>query len=188
MRTSPLRIFALAIFAACALPQAGSAQPTLPMPVSELSIKAAYLFKFAGYVEWPPDSQSDALEPFVIGVLASDPFADELARITAGRTVNDRTISVRRIKADEPLGDVDILFVGEHDRKRLDQLLVPARQLPILTVTETVGAIPDGSIINFTQDKDRVRFEISLYFAEQSMLKLNSRLLAVADSVHRGPE
>ena len=188
MRSFPLRIFVLAILAAWACPRVGYTQPTLPMPVSELSIKAAYLFKFAGYVEWPSDAQSDALDPFVIGVLASDPFADELARITAGRTINDRTISVRRIKADEPLGDVDILFVGEHDRKRLDQLLVPARQLPILTVTETVGAIPDGSIINFTTEKQRVRFEVSLAAAEQSRLKLSSRLLAVAARVQRTTE
>ena len=185
MRNSTLRIFALAALVAWAFPQAGSGQPIQPMPVSELSIKAAYLFKFAGYVEWPPDTQSGAQEPFIIGVLASDPFADELARITAGRTIADRPIRVRRIKADEPLGDVDILFVGEHDRKRLDQLLVPARQLPILTVTETTGAIAAGSIINFTTENQRVRFEVSLPAAEQSRLKLSSRLLAVAAHVHR---
>ncbi|MGB5132102.1 MAG: YfiR family protein [Steroidobacteraceae bacterium] len=188
MRTAPLRIFALALLAACASLQVGSAQPTVPLPVSELSIKAAYLYKFAGYVEWPPDAQSDTLEPFVIGVLASDTFADELAKITAGRTINNRPISVRRIKADEPLGGVEILFVAEHDRNRLDQLLVPARQLPILTVTETVGAISAGSIINFTTEKQRVRFEVSLAAAEHSRLKLSSRLLAVAARVHRTTE
>jgi hypothetical protein len=70
----------------------------------------------------------------------------------------------------------------------LSQLLSVARDKPILTVTESEGALSSGSIINFTLDQDRVRFEISLYAAERSQLKLNARLLAVAQDVHRGPE
>lgn len=188
MPTTLLRVFTLCLLAVWASPQASLAQSNAPFQVSELSIKAAYLYKFASYVEWPADTQADAMTPFMIGVLGSDSLADELARITVGRTINDRSISIRQVEADEPLGDLDILFVGERDQKRLDQLLLPARELPILTVTDTDGAMSAGSIINFTTEKQRVRFEVSLAAAEQSRLKLSSRLLAVAERVHRAPE
>jgi hypothetical protein len=90
--------------------------------------------------------------------------------------------------AGDSFDDLQILFIGSQARPGERGLLADARSRPILTVTESAGALAEGSIINFTQDNDRVRFEISLYAAEQSQLKLNSRLLAVADAVHRGPE
>ena len=158
-----------------------------PAPVSANSVKAAFLYKFAGYVEWPA-SPADTDAPITIGVAAADPFAAELAEITRGRTVAGRPINVRRVAADDSFDGLQILFIANQGRGGERGLLANARSRPILTVTESAGALADGSIINFTQDKDRVRFEISLYSAEQSMLKLNSRLLAVADSVHRGPE
>jgi hypothetical protein len=156
-------------------------------PVAASSVKAAFLYKFASYVEWP-DSASPAAEPITIGVAGADPFAAELAEITRGRTIAGRTINVRRVAPDDTFEGLQILFIANQARGGERGLLASARSRPILTVTESAGALAAGSIINFTQDKDRVRFEISLYAAEQSMLKLNSRLLAVADSVHRGPE
>ena len=90
---------------------------------------------------------------------------------------------------EKPLLETVMLHAdGNQSRAAERGLLDSARSRPILTVTESAGALDAGSIINFTQENDRVRFEISLYAAEQSMLKLNSRLLAVADSVHRRPE
>jgi len=188
MRTALFKTFALALLLAWIGPRAVFAQSSAPLQATELGIKAAYLYKFASYVEWPPDAQADPLTPFIIGVLGSAPIAEELAKITIGRTINDRSISVRQIKANDSFGDLDVLFVVEHDRKRLDELLLPAREMPILTVTETSGAMSAGSIINFTTEKQRVRFEVSLAAAEQSRLKLSSRLLAVAGRVHRAPE
>ena len=73
-------------------------------------------------------------------------------------------------------------------REELPRLLEATREQPILTVTESAGAIADGSIINFTVDAERVRFEVSLYAAELSRLRLNARLLAVAQAVYREPE
>ena len=166
---------------------AGRTQPVANAPVSERSIKAAYLCKFAGYVQWP-DSQTDAAGPLTIGVLNSGAMMEELTRITAGRRISDRQVLIRQIESGDPLDGLHMLFVGERDRERLDDLLLPARQLPILTVTESVGALAGGSVINFTIDRERVRFEVSLPAAERSQLKLSSRLLAVAQRVQRVPE
>jgi hypothetical protein len=155
--------------------------------VSERSVKAAFLYKFASYVEWP-DTEAKTDAPITIGVVGATDFARELAEITANRTVSSRRISVRRLTTDNSLDGLDILFIAKEERDHMSELLSAARDRPILTVTESDGALSSGSIINFTVDQDRVRFEISLYAAEKSQLRLNSRLLAVAQDVHRGPE
>jgi YfiR/HmsC-like len=172
----------LAIGALCLGADAGRGQPAAAAPPAERSIKAAYLYKFAGYVEWP---DSGGAQPLTIGVLESNEMASELARITAGRRINERPVHVRRLTGGDSLAGLHVLFVGGEDRERLDDLLEPARALPILTVTESTGALATGSVINFTIDHERVRFEVSLPAAERSNLKLSSRLLAVAQRVQR---
>jgi hypothetical protein len=155
-------------------------------PVAANSLKAAFLYKFASYVEWPDGAAQDA--PITIGVAAAEPFAAELAELTQGRTVAGHMITVRRVMAGDSFDGLQILFIAAAARNTERNLLATARSLPILTVTESMAGLAEGSVINFKQDRDRVRFEISLYAAERSRLKLNSRLLAVADSVHREPE
>jgi hypothetical protein len=88
----------------------------------------------------------------------------------------------------DSLDEVEILFIAREERDRSAQFLAAAQNRPILTVTESEGALSDGSIINFTLDQDRVRFEVSLYSAERSRLRLNARLLAVAQQVYRDSE
>lgn len=156
-------------------------------PVSERSVKAAFLYKFASYVQWP-NSDAAADSPIVIGVLGGSDFARELAEITTGRTVSNRPISIRRLDPTESVDGLDILFIGDEERDELPRVLLGVRNKPILTVTESAGAIADGSIINFTVDAERVRFEVSLYAAGLSQLRLNARLLAVAQAVYKEPE
>lgn len=167
-----------------ALARVVHAEDTGAVAVTERTVKAAYLFKFAGYVEWP-DGKSGASAPVTIGVLDARDMADELARITAGRLINDRPVQVRQISSSESLAGIHVLFVGDEAGDRLRELLLPVLERPILTVTESAGALASGSIINFTVDHERVRFEVSLPAAERSRLKLSSRLLAVAQRVQR---
>lgn len=163
------------------------AQAPPGVPATERSVKAVYLYKFASYVEWPEQVRS-ARTPMTIGVLDAAEMADELARITADRQVNDRPVLVRRLTAGDSLAGLDVLFVGAAGQDQLEEILLPALAMPILIVTESAGALADGSIINFTIDRERVRFEVSLPAAERSRLKLSSRLLAVAQRVQRRPE
>jgi hypothetical protein len=166
---------------------APSVEAQTPGPTaSERSVKAAFLYKFTEYVDWPATTGAQDA-PFTIGVLGSGAFADELLRMTEDRSVNRRFIEVRRLSANDAVDDLQVLFVAGDQRGRLGELLAPAQGRPILTVTESEGALADGSIINFTLSGDRVRFEISLDAAEASRLKLNSRLLAVAQSIHQSP-
>jgi YfiR/HmsC-like len=159
--------------------------PVFPQPeLAPSTVKAAFLYKFAGYVDWPEVHSGRAL---VIGVVGADDFARELEALTSGRSIEGRPIEVRRLGAREPLVDLDVLFIADTERPRLAELLGGARDLPILTVTESDGALASGSIINLTVVEDRMRFEVALYAADRSGLRLNSRLLAVAYRVHRKP-
>jgi hypothetical protein len=174
------RVALVSVLAATVLVGGGAAQQA-----SERTIKAAFLFKFAEYVEWPATLAQRRDNPFVFGVLGSGALADDLLRMTTDRTMDERPIRVRRLDPDDVLDDLQVLFIAADQKNKLDELLSSARGRPILTVTESEGALTNGSVINFTVDGERVRFEVSLDAAEASSLRLNSRLLAVAQRVYQ---
>jgi len=154
--------------------------------VLEQRIKAAFLYKFAGYVEWPASSFARPETPLTIGVIGNESLAMELVQAVAGRTVNDRNVVVKRLKPGESLAGIHILFIGRDEGARLAQLAQTARPRSILTVTESDGALAYGSMINFIVAERRIRFEMALDAAEKSGLKLSSRLRAVAQQVRTG--
>lgn len=188
MRRNATRVLAWAAsLGIVAYGAAGIAQPGAKSGFSEQSVEAAYLYKFAGYVRWP-DARAQTKAPIVIGVLGSDGFAQQLAQLTAGHTIDSRPINVRALDNGDSFDELDILFVGYRERRRLRGVLAPLSGRPILTVTDARGGLDDGSIINFTVRERRVRFEISLDAARRSRLHVSSRLLAVAERVKQGPE
>jgi YfiR/HmsC-like len=152
----------------------------------EHSVKAAFLYKFLGYVEWPAEAFTQPDTPIGIGVLSGGEIADELARIVSGRNVNGRPITVKRLKEGDSLAGIHMLFIGRSESARLSQLVKAAHQRPILTVTEAQGALTHGSVINFVLADSRVRFEVSLEAADRSGIKLSSRMLAVAYNLRGG--
>ncbi len=149
----------------------------------ESEVKAAFLYKFLGYIDWPATAFPKPDSPYVIGVFSADAIAEELAGIAAGRSVNGRPVVVRKIKEGEPLSGVHMLFIGRSAGVRQAQLLDIARQNSIVSVTETENGLAQGSVINFHLADGRVRFEVSLTAAEKSDFKFSSRLLSVASSV-----
>ena len=152
----------------------------------ERRVKAAFLYKFAGYVEWPARAFVRPDEPVVIGVVGADALADELAQVIAGRRVGNRPLATRRLSRVDATAGVHILFVGRGvERRQASELLARTRGEPVLTVTETGNGWPAGSVINFVIDDDKVRFEISAAAAERNGLHLGSQLLAVAREVRR---
>jgi hypothetical protein len=152
----------------------------------EHRVKAAFLYKFAGYVDWPAASFADAGTPITIGVVGAESLASELSAVVAGRTINNRNLAVRRLRAGDSLAGVHILFVGSAESSRLGQLARNAQTHAVLTVTESEGALDQGSMINFIVADRRVRFEVALDSAEKSGIRLSSRLLAVAQQVRTG--
>jgi hypothetical protein len=154
--------------------------------VTEQSIKAAYLYKFAAYVEWPEHVFASKSTPVTIGVYGADALAGELAEITAERTVQGRRIVTRLIRRDAVLDQLDgihILFIARSGVSDLAALAASASVHSVLVVTEDGEALGRGSVINFKPVDQRIRFDVSLASADKNHLKLSSRLLAVAEHV-----
>jgi hypothetical protein len=151
----------------------------------ERRVKAAFIFKFAGYVEWPEGAFPQADAPVTTAVVGDDELAAELAQTVAGRTVDGRSLLVRKPKALELPADVRILFIGRSETARLPQWVKMAQSRPLVIITEAAGALNYGSMINFLVIEQRVRFEISLEEVERRGLRLSSRLLAVAQNVRK---
>jgi len=150
---------------------------------AEAQIKAAFLYKFGGFIEWPPRAFARPDASFTIGVIGAEAIAAELEQLTAGRTVQDRPVVVRRLKPADALSGVQVLFVGRAESARLGEVLDAARSEPLLIVTESADALAKGSTINFVQEANRVRFDVALAQAERASLRISARLLAVARKV-----
>jgi len=148
------------------------------------AVKAAYLFRFAQYVEWP---DAPAGSPFVIAVSGADDVAVHLERLLPGMTVAGRQAVVRRVTRAQDLEGVHILFIGANAFARTRALRARAIEKPILVVTESENGIDGGAVINFIEVDRNLRFEISLNAADRSGLRINSALLSVAARVERRP-
>jgi hypothetical protein len=183
-----LRILACGYFAIAAVIVScpASAQPDRDPASLERRVKAAFLYKFVGYVQWPDGTFSRPDAPINIGILGDDQIANELAQLTIGRTVEGRSIAIRKLKEADALAGSHVLFIGRAEHARFAQVLKAAKNGPTLVITESEGALSQGSMINFIVADGRVRFEISLANAEKMSLRLSSRLLAVAQNVRTG--
>jgi hypothetical protein len=162
---------------------AGESEPS----AAEYRVKAAFLYKFGDYIEWPDDAFASADSPLVIGVVGADIVADELAKIVGGRTVGGRKVVVQKLRHGDPAVGVHLLFVGRSEAAQLPALLASAKGKAIATVTEADAAPSPHGVINFVVVDDKVRFDIDLQPAERGNLKISSRLLAVARKVLSGP-
>lgn len=150
---------------------------------TESGVKAAFLYKFANYIDWPANAFASPSAPLVIGVLGADEIAGELDRIVPGRNVNGHPVTVRRLKNGDSASGVHILFVGK-DQGGAAATVRAARGQGALTVTESDQGLESmGSAINFVTAGERVAFEISLDSAEKSGHRISSRMLAVAKRV-----
>ncbi len=152
----------------------------------ERSVKAAFLYKFLGYTEFPASAFSDPAAPVVIGVVGSDEMGAELARIVAGRSINSRPIVVKQFRDSDTPGAVHLLFVAGADSAHAARVLRQASAGPTLLVTECGNGLQAGSVINFKIVEERVRFDVSLDAADKNNIKLSSRLLTVANHVSKG--
>jgi len=150
---------------------------------SEYQIKAAYLFNFLKFVEFPDDSFADPLAPIVIGVVGDDPFGSSLPQVVVGKTVQGRDLVIRLYHPGENLRGAHILFISASERKRLPMILSDLRGSSVLTVADTPGFIDAGGMIQFLNENDRVRFAINLDAATRARLKLSSKLLSLAKVV-----
>jgi len=176
MKGASARLLAAMLFlAACALAQAQSE------PLTESTVKAAFLYKFTGYIEWPASEFAGPAAPFVVGVMRNDAVASELERLVPGRNVGGHPVLVRRLKPGEPLRGVHVLFLGGEDPD--PGTVVAAEAQGTLVVTESPRGLAAGSAINFVVGAEHVGFEVSVDAALRSGHRISARMLSVARRV-----
>jgi hypothetical protein len=160
------------------------AQSQAPVSPLERQVKAAYLHKFASFVEWPEASFGRPDSALMIGVAGSDVLAEQLEKIASGRSVNGHPLKVRRVQRGEALADLHILFLDASlDRGALTELLGAAQGQPLLTVSDADEAGALGCMINFVVADDKLRFDVALKYVASSRLRISARMLAVAHRV-----
>lgn len=154
---------------------------TAQVRASESLVKAAFLHKFPSFVEWPQGVFERPDSPLRIGVLGSDPLWQELSELARDRDRDGRPVIVSRLKDGDALTGHHILYI-KASTLRMPELL---QRVPdgVLTVADSDGAHPRGSVISFFVEEGRVGFGISLDAATRQRLRLNPRLLAVARSI-----
>ena len=151
-------------------------------PPTEYEVKAAFLYNFARFVEWPQSK-----DQLTFAVLGRDPFGSVLDDTVSGKTVLGRRIEVRRASRVEEARDAQIVFVCASERSTTPIILKALERPGLLTVGEVDGFAQSGGAINFTMQGRKVRFEINPTTAEQARLKMSSQLLKLATLV-AGPK
>jgi hypothetical protein len=157
------------------------------LPPREYDVKAAFLFNFAKFVEWPSQAFADPSALLVIGVLGDDPFGDVLPQIARGQTAQGRRIEVRRFTENEDYSKCHVLFVSRSVAGQSENILRRLKGRPVLTVGDHEDFVRQGGVVGFAMADKTVRFDINVKAAEAVELKLNSKLLAVARSVVKSP-
>jgi hypothetical protein len=149
---------------------------------TEYQVKAAFLYQFAKFVEWPPESFSNAESQLVLCVIGADPFGDTLQEMVRGKTVNGRPLALQKHADGGGANNCHIAFLPTSQARAV--LQGARRRHPWLTVGESEQFLAWGGIINFVIEDNRVRFEINPDAAEQAGLRMSSKLLALARIVH----
>ncbi len=146
----------------------------------EYLIKAAYLYKFALFTEWPESAFADSTAPLRVCVLGKDPFGPTLATIV-GRKVGDRQVVTSYYANVEGVERCHVLFISGSKKERLGEIFEHLQPRPVLVVADTPNFMQAGGIINFTMVEKQIGFEINATVAERAGLKLSSKLLRMAE-------
>lgn len=175
------RPLALALLLACAAPAfAAAAGSEAERPLTEFDVKAAYIYNFARFVEWPAQAGAGMAAPFVVAVLGDDPFGSTLDATLAGKAIGERPFVVRRVSTPEAAAGAQIVFVSASERPRLPHVLRVLERAGALTVSDLPGFAGRGGMIGFRNEGRKVRFDINPGSAERARLTLSSQLLKLA--------
>lgn len=183
------------VFFVLSLLASGQAQLAQAAESKEYQIKAAFLYNFIQFVDWPKEKAADSNQPIIIGIIGRDPFGNVFESLK-NKKIKGKSVVIRRVKTFEELkknGELEdkinelkkfhVLFICSSENKNLKQIIDPIKTDNILTVGETGNFLENGGIINFVLEEKKVRFEINLDAANTSNLKISSQLLRLAEKV-----
>ncbi len=152
----------------------------------EYDLKAAFLFNFAQFVEWPATAFGSSDAPFTIGVLGADPFGTALDDVVRNEKVNGRQLIVLRYRSVEEIKGCQILFISESESPNAEQVVMALKGRNVLTVGDTDKIASSGGVIRFFPEKNRLRLRINVNAAKREKLTISSKLLRAAEIVNTG--
>lgn len=177
-KAGPALLLEVALLAAALLAAApGRAQE----PLSEQEIKAAYLYNFAKFVEWPRDAFDPPSSPLKVCVFGDDPFGRMLDDVIEGQKVGTQDLVALRPERIAELRSCHVLFVSRSERGRVGEILASVRKANVLTVGEGEEFLDKGGMIAFVREDKKVRFFIEKKAVEPAPFKVSSRLMALGD-------
>lgn len=162
----------------------------------EYKIKAAFLYNFIKFVDWPEEKTDDPKEPIIIGIVGKDPFGEAFEPMTK-KQIKGRNGLISRFEGMEKLkksGKTDksaieslrkchLIFICSSEEKNITDIINLVDKHSVLTVGENPNMLKSGGMINFVVEENKVRFEINLTAAKNSKLKIRSQLLRLAKNV-----
>lgn len=178
IRRTLLQLIALALLAA-----APFSLRSQPLAAPEYQLKAAFLFNFMQFVQWPTAAFAGGASPMVIAVLGEDPFGEQLDRLVRGEKIRGRPIVVQRHARIEDVGPCQLLYITERDQLKLKAILAKLVRQPVLTVSDAADFTRHGGMINLVTQDNRVRLLINVEAATAAQLTLSSKLLRPAQIV-----
>ena len=172
----------LAHLAALLLFLAASARPARGdhHVAGEYEIKAAFVYRFTHFTEWPADAFKDGDAPIVVALVGEDPFGGALEHAVADKVVNGRRLEYRHYPNAKALDRCHVLFVSGSERQQLARILADARAFGALTVGDSDEFTRDGGMIRFMREDNKVRFEIHRQPVVKAGLRLSAQLLKLA--------
>jgi len=190
-------VLVLVLFAATIAIEAEADSPSSP----EYQVKAAFLYNFIQFVDWPEEKSADSNEPITIGIIGNDPFGDAFESIKDKKVKGGRGVIIKRFKSfedlkkstekDKPESDQEtetltkchLLFICSSEQKNLKETIDLLKDHSVLTVADMQGFLESGGIVNFIIEENKVGFEINIAAAKQAKLEIRSNLLRLAKRV-----
>ena len=171
------RIAALTVL--LGLPSSGWGDTT---PLRDYDVKAAFLYNFSAFTEWPATAFAASTSPIVIGIVGKDPFGFALDRMMQGERVKDRPLMVWRIARIEDVARCHILFICGSESKHLGDILDRLKLAPVLTVSDIPGFAESGGAVGFITTSS-VQLKINPAAVHTAHLTLSAKLLRLAQLV-----
>jgi hypothetical protein len=158
--------------------------PISAQAVGEYELKAAFVYNFARFVEWPVQAFKEPSDPIKVCILGENPFGRALDNALQGKAVGSRAFVLEQISDPRHAIGCHILFVSASERKHLRAILEVITS-GVLTVGDMDGFAAQGGVVNFKLEDSKIRFEINVAAAGQQSLRVSSKLLSVAKVVRK---
>lgn len=171
--------FALALLILCREAAPGTDGPG--RPTREYQVKAVFLYHFAQFVQWPPESFPEKDSPLVLGILGRDPFDAQLEEVVRGETIGSHPLKVARFDRVEQVGDCHLLFVSASESERLGAILAALGSRRILTVGESERFCRMGGMVALLTREGKIRLRINLKAVHAAGLAMSSKILRLAE-------